>query len=168
MDAKSRTSSVSETTTLAQRLAEMVRKGAVLGLRGRKMPETLGLIRVDEAEKRLFFMRRWAQGTGGVHIFRWGRYELTDIYVNFYRARDDELKAVIGPYDEFPEIDPRAARIDLAAWTKALEGHRAAYEEFFASECEDLKDAGDDDDIPAVDNPLGPAQPTPAEEAGAE
>ena len=35
------------------------------------------------------------------------------------------LKAAIGPYDEFPEIDPIAARIDLASWKKELAANRA-------------------------------------------
>jgi hypothetical protein len=64
---------------------------------------SLGLIRVDEPEKRLFFMRRWAQGTGDVHIFRWGTYDRNAIFVNFYRASDGELKATAGPTNEFPE-----------------------------------------------------------------
>ena len=50
----------------------MADKGAVLCLRNHDTISSLGLIRVDEPEKRLFFMRRWAQGTGDVHIFRWG------------------------------------------------------------------------------------------------
>ena len=73
----------------------------------------LGLIRVDEPEKRLFFIYRWAQGTGDVHIFRWGNYARDDRYVNFYRASDGELKGVICPVNEFPELDQGAERIDL-------------------------------------------------------
>ena len=58
--------------TLTEQLKDMADKGAVLCLRNHDTISSLGLIRVDEPEKRLFFMRRWAQGTGDVHIFRWG------------------------------------------------------------------------------------------------
>jgi hypothetical protein len=141
--------------TLTEQLMDMADKGAVLGFRGSMTPESLGLIRVDEAEKRLFFMRRWAQGTGDVHIFRWGSYDRNHIFVNFYRAKDGELKATAGPYNEFPEIDPAAYRINLAAWKKELAANRDQYEGFLASQCEELKDAGDDDYIAAVDDREG-------------
>ena len=106
-------------------------------------------------EKRLFFMRRWAQGTGDVHIVRWGSYARKhNIYVYFYRAKDGVLKAKVWPAEEFPEIDLLANRIDQAAWKKELAANRTQYERFFANQCEDLKDAGDDDYIAGEDDPV--------------
>jgi hypothetical protein len=95
---KSRTSSTSK--TLAEQLQEMADKGAVLKFRGSIIPEGLGLIRVDEDEKRLFYMRRWALGTGDVHIFRWGNHDRNEIYVSFYRAPR--------PTQKYPRATPQS------------------------------------------------------------
>jgi hypothetical protein len=50
---------------------------------------------------------------------------------------------------------PAAYRINLAAWKKELAANRDQNERFFASQCEELKDAGDDDYIAAVDDREG-------------
>ena len=113
MAEKSKTSYANE--TLAERLEHMADKGCVLCRSNHGQISSLGLIRVDESEKRLFFMRRWALGTTDVHIFRWGSYDRNEIFVNIYRAKDGVLKANVGPVAEFPEIDPVADRIDEAA-----------------------------------------------------
>jgi hypothetical protein len=152
MAGKSRTSSKSD-DSLTEQVASIAAQSGVLAFRNHGALVSLGLIRVDEPEKRLFYMVRWAQGTGDVHVFRWGTYDRNHIFVNFYRARDGELKGVIGPSHEFdPEIDPAADRIDHVAWLKELALHRADYESFFARECEFLKDKGDGDYIAAVDD----------------
>ena len=88
--------------TLTEQLMGMAENGAVLNLCNGDRIWSLGLLRVDEAAKCLFFMRRWAQGTGDAHVFRWGSYDRNAIFVNFYRAKDGELKGVIGPHGRIP------------------------------------------------------------------
>jgi hypothetical protein len=51
--------------TLTEQLKDMVDKGAVLCHRDGDTVSSLGLIRVDEPEKRLFFMQRWLNSNKG-------------------------------------------------------------------------------------------------------
>jgi hypothetical protein len=81
--------------------------------------QSMALVIVDEPNKCLFYMRRWAQGTGDAHVFRWDHYERDNIYVNFYRS-DGSLKAVLGPSIEWPELDQNQERADLAEWKKRI------------------------------------------------
>jgi hypothetical protein len=60
----------------------MVNDGAWLGHCDGSLSR-LGWVLVDEPKKCLFFMRRWAQGTGDAHVFRWGSYTRDTHYVNF-------------------------------------------------------------------------------------
>jgi hypothetical protein len=62
---------------------------------------SVALVIVNEPDKCLFFMRRWAEGTGDAHILRWDRYEQNKFFVNFYRS-DGTLKALIARANEFP------------------------------------------------------------------
>jgi hypothetical protein len=72
----------------------------VLWFRNHVMREHLGLVVVEEAEKRLFFLRMWAEGTGDAHIFRWDKVTREAHQVLFYRA-DGELKGVITRMREY-------------------------------------------------------------------
>jgi hypothetical protein len=128
--------------TLEEQIRAMVDDGAVLIWHRYGIQEFLGWVVVEEAEKRLFFMRIWPEGTGSVHILRWDRVAREADRVLFYRE-DGHLKGVITRMREFPEFDQKQLPLDIAEWKREFRKHEADYMRFLRSEMEVLKDAQD-------------------------